>query len=380
MRKFEICFNIQLKNQIIFWISIISLVPIIFYRNIGIERICLLITFFLMLALAIKEHHLQNSKIFIIFTLNFMSILLTIINHGGEGIGLTFLNVLLCGCVFNNIDINFTEIQKIYLSIGLVLLIFLLSCDLKYAYAGIVFTAFGMQVNTNMFGLYALACFFHWICFFSLIKKKHWYVVGANFLISTICFYYIWRSECRSAMMSVVIFIMLLSLKKQAFKYRMFRGITIVAFGASICFSIFYSTYFFEHYQNIEIFGKSLFSGRQIVWKSAWDAYINSPILGNGSSVILKSVHGSVTASAHNTMLSIMYTLGTIPTISFIYMLTRRFRVNEFKHYNRIPQFIFISSLFVSFFESFFTEAKLYLLFMVFLLQVNMCKSNGEIL
>ena len=114
----------------------------------------------------------------------------------------------------------------------------------------------------------------------------------------------------------------------------------------------------------INILGKSLFTGRETVWQSAFGLISESTIFGNGTDFLLDTVGGNKTASAHNTLLSIWYTLGVIPTATVAFFFVN----GGGEKRDKVTQLALLSSLFICFFESFYADPTIALFFLPFLL------------
>ena len=137
---------------------------------------------------------------------------------------------------------------------------------------------------------------------------------------------------------------------------------------ASLVFVAFYLYLYRQSFSSVEIdfFGKSFFSGRQIVWQSAFDVFLQHPVIGSGASVELESVKNTLTVSAHNTIMSILYIFGIVPTICYLLFLGKKYdNVTVYKPY-RMNQFVVVSTLIITFLESFYMESYLGFLFMLF--------------
>ena len=362
----------------IFIISILAMMPVVLYNENNVEKVCLTISCVLLIIVAIFTRIIRKKNYFFLFFINIASGIITMIKYGGQGAIITFWNVLLCAMIFNNIGMPEKQHKMIHLFVAAVLSVFLLTCNLKYSYAGVVFSFLNARININIFAILSLANYLHWMCYLSMIKCKKSIRNVAILIITCICIYYIWISNCRSALISIIIFDLLAVLKTKPFQYKTFRMTTIILLVISIIFTYIYIfIYNNESLNQTELFGKSLFTGRQIVWKSAWDTYKRSPIIGNGTSLKLNTIGENKTESAHNTMLSILYTIGIIPAISFIYLLSKKENDSSIR-YSRLSQFAFVSSLYVAFFESFYTESRLYLLYLLFLIPMTVENSKIE--
>jgi O-antigen ligase len=143
----------------------------------------------------------------------------------------------------------------------------------------------------------------------------------------------------------------------------------------SIAFTFVYIL-LYENFSNLTILGKRLFTGREIVWTSAFEHIKNSFLIGNGTDVVLDTVGGGTTVSAHNMLLSLWYTLGLVPVGTTVFFFVNKLKGKEGAVVDKISQLAFIATLFVCFFESFYTDPNIQIFFLLFL--INNIKSNEE--
>jgi O-antigen ligase len=143
----------------------------------------------------------------------------------------------------------------------------------------------------------------------------------------------------------------------------------------SLAFTFIY-VFASERLSDVSLLGKDLFTGRQIVWQSAFGLISESPLFGNGTDYLLDTVAGEKTASAHNTLLSIWYTLGVIPTATVAFFFVNRGREDASCKRDKITQISLLSSMIISFFESFYLDPTIGIFFLFFLLSNT--KTKGE--
>ena len=358
-------------DEALILIVLLSLMNIILYGNMVVQYASIIGTFGLLLYIAIKNRILNNKLFFLTVGLNLVSLLFTMFLYHGEGAALTFINVLLTLQVFNNITVDIRVQRKIHLVFSVILTLFLCTVDLTYAYAGFCYSALGMRININSFGILSLGGFYQWMCFLSKTRLKKQWVFVLYTVVIVVFSLWLWTSSSRASLGAMVLFFLLCMFKRRPFSYRTMRWLV----GVGLCVSLAIVPIYIELASNgnfaLKILGKSIFSGRQIVWQSAWDTYLKSPLIGTGTTYVLQGVGKSVTVSAHNTLLSILYVLGIIPTISFMLMITRRLPACQGNAYHRVSQFAFLSSLVLTFFESFYTDAYFYILFLILLLPLE---------
>ena len=217
----------------------------------------------------------------------------------------------------------------------------------------------GNRINQNTYGILALACALHWLCAFEQMRIKKGYRLLGQLCGLILGVSYIMESGCRSALLAyvVLLFLLLVIWKPFPTKWR-WSLLTLFAAGCFL-FTIVY-LYMSEHMDDILLFQKTLFSGREIIWKEALALLRKHAVLGIGNT--------QLTDSMHNTMLQIWYSLGVIPFLTVTALLG--YGVSFPKHVRtaRCAQLAFISCLMIAFFESFLADPYLYLFFASFLL------------
>ena len=149
--------------------------------------------------------------------------------------------------------------------------------------------------------------------------------------------------------------------------YRAYKILSVSVLILSLAITVIYVS-MYDSLSEVEILGKKLFTGREIVWRSAFERIRDSAIIGNGNSATLDTVGGKTTASAHNMLLSIWYTIGLIPLLTTIFFFLNRLDKGKKVASDKFSRCALIASLFVGFFESFYTDSTLQMFFLVLLI------------
>lgn len=354
----------------ILFLVALAIIHVIFYGNTLIQYLYLFSTFGCLLYIAIIEELFSDRAVFILIFFSLLSVSMSMVFNGGTGSALIFMNILLTMIVFSNMQIQVSTYRRIYLMIAVGLSFFLLTMDLSYLHLASCFTFLGYRINANTFGILILANYYSWICFFSALgKKKIWSELFKLFVL-LLSAYYLYKAGCRSALVAIIVFLSFLAFVKHPFSYTWFRKIIIMLLLANVIL-VLGSIYLGDRVEDFEIMGTAILTGREQIWKEALEYYCKSPLIGAGTKIVFYQSADSGTGSGHNTLISIMYTLGTIPTISYVYMLGRRIKNRQHLPYNRVAQFAFLSSLVLAFFESFYTDPYFFMLYTILLLSVN---------
>lgn len=346
-----------------------ALINVLFFSQTRIEHMFMLASFGIILFVALHRQLISFRDFFLVFFFCCLSIVLTITQHGGEGLAINFLNILLAVLVFCNSQICITAFRKIHFLIAVVLSLYALTMDYNGMSLIHIQSFMGDRINRNSLGILVLANFYSWMCFFSTFKKYKallWIIRAA---ICGACAYLLNLVGCRAAIGAMAIFIVLEFVKRKPFSYRQLRWLIILVMLMNVIIVPLY-IYVSQMNADVMLLGKNLFSGREYVWQSAWGYFLKSPWIGNGAEVAFAGPNKTFNASAHNTLLNIVCTLGILPAISFVYILGRRLVSTRNYPYNRVAQFAFLSSLVLSLFESFYVDSHFFVFYLILLLPV----------
>ena len=127
--------------------------------------------------------------------------------------------------------------------------------------------------------------------------------------------------------------------------------------------------YLSNNVTNMQLVGKTIFSGRQQIWQSGYELIKKYPIFGSGNDYMYSMGNNDVISSSHNFMLGVMKMFGIIPTISLMQVFP--LRVDGEINTNRISQFVILSALIIGFTEASFIEAHTSIFLMLLFLQQN---------
>lgn len=355
-------------ENIIFFLSLLNCIKIFLYGNKVAEIAIIIITVVFLLYLYLTSRIVGDTRVVLLLSCTVVSLFITAFVNGGWGAVLNYIILMLSSILFVSYGISRKKTKIIFMLNGVLLLLFLLCLNIRKNYSSFVFhTIMGVEINPNMVGMIALISFFSLLNYIRDIKYKFLKFIGI-LVVGGVCGLYIYISECRSVLLCLLVFLFLWFFKKRTFKQSTFRKMICASQIASLVFVAFYLYLYRQSFSSVEIdfFGKSFFSGRQIVWQSAFDVFLQHPVIGSGASVELESVKNTLTVSAHNTIMSILYIFGIVPTICYLLFLGKKYdNVTVYKPY-RMNQFVVVSTLIITFLESFYMESYLGFLFMLF--------------
>lgn len=369
MRNKKSTFNKDTLNKLLLGVlSVMPTVALINSSNIMFSKTVLIIELLLLLAMTVINHKAITKRELIMLMLNLFSLVMTLSSHSAFGSAVMFINALLCFKIFNNIVVERRTFISIHIINGVLISLYVFLIERPLYTGNTIADAFNNRINTNMISILYLCAFLHLACvILSVIDKKRvrW------ILLMILGFIYgdnIWFYEARSAMISMMAFVILVIVaSKKKLPYIKYKKICTITLVASLAFPFIYLA-IFKMIGISELFGKGI-GTRAVVWKNCIDLIKQYPIWGNGNDMlVVMNANGKLSYSMHNTLLSLWKVLGIIPTVTFIISCIQHDNNEYDEKRNIIAQITFISTLPVCFFESFYTEELLYMAFLPFLI------------
>ncbi len=174
--------------------------------------------------------------------------------------------------------------------------------------------------NPNSLGLWLLICL---IFTFSLKLSKR--IKTKYFLFNyTICLFCLALTGSRAGVVSFFISLFLLVILYKIFvsakvTYRTVMLVTITVSLLLIKFPFLLSTQI-QGFLDQVLNRSSILTGRELVWRIAWDSFLENPILGLGFGVSAESLFYTrgIDLTAHNTYLSVLTEIGLVGLILVI--------------------------------------------------------------
>ncbi len=177
------------------------------------------------------------------------------------------------------------------------------------------------RLNSNTGGFLLVMLFCITFTYFCKTKKFLYFVLSVACVILQVIF------VARTALLGLILYttaLLILRGLKRSFKFKTVFVVLLLIVVGSIIFSYIYSTVIFDKYGKgaIIIFGKDLFTGRQGIWKTAFELILSSPVFGTGSALNnALGLNGATGAfnNAHSQALGIMVAYG-IPVFCVFYI------------------------------------------------------------
>lgn len=204
--------------------------------------------------------------------------------------------------------------------------------------------------NTNYGGLVLITGFVFAVTgmvVFGRALKKNGERGGAIFLSAFTLFMFAWgyniiawyRARC--ALLGFVVFAVMLIVPDKLWKSRAFYATvtTLMTAGAIVVSLVYVWLGRYASKLDIRIFYKDVISGRNEIWSDLWNAFLQRPLTGIGSSYTIDVDWMGGVFEVHNGLLDILIVHGVIVFAVVIYLLVERLmrlhaRVSE----NRIAQ------------------------------------------
>lgn len=359
------------KQRITFFLLICVLIAPFVLREMG-EGVLLssstgimLIAIFLFLATALNFTTAIKRRDWIIFIIAMAFLFLSLFKNGSFGVVITYLNMCMFLILLNNISFTLRQVQIVRV-LTIVLMVSLISTfKFKWKY-GTLFVYDGFDnINLNTYGILLLVLYFNVVSLIGLFIKKELTRDIAFAIATLVALYYIWQSECRSAIISVLFMVGIMFIKRVNYRKILF----LLVLAGVIVPIVYISSY--EILGDFQFLGKSLYTGREVVWLHTWEIIKNAPILGTGTSESLVISIGEITDSAHNIYLAFWRTIGLAPTLLFVWCLLNGRHIDDMTPHNVLSKKAFLACMVVSLVETLLNDANYNFLFMMLLMEVD---------
>ena len=336
-------------------------VGVLLSSSLGIALICI----FLLLCTAININIIVKRRDWIIFVITIVLLFLSLLKNRSFGVVITYLNMCMFLILLNNLSFTLRQVQIIRV-LTIVLLGALISTfRFRWKY-GVLWVYDGYDnINLNTYGILLLVLYFNVVSLIGLLVKKRWLRDVAFVVATVVALYYIWQTECRSAIISILFLVGIMFIERVNYKKILF----LLVLAGVIVPIIYISSY--EVLGDFQLLGKSLYTGREVVWLHTWEIIKNAPILGSGTSESLVISIGEITDSAHNIYLAFWKTIGIAPTLLFVWCLLNGRHVDDMTPHNVLSKKAFLACMVVSLVETLLNDANYNFLFMMLLMEVD---------
>ena len=305
------------------------------------------------------------------------SMALTVKLRDGVGIALLFMILFFCLLTFPRIRLSAKFRRWLFFALGISVFGFAIYGIQKNINAGL--TVFDMKgfLYPNTSGLLFVASYLFLQCFMSTMKKT--WIKWLTFGLFTLLFAGpIYQTGCRSAMMSMAVFLPLFIVLTTLNKEGLFRfcHVAILICTVLICGVFLYLSYgnpvTNQELTNASFLGKKFMTGRERVWQGALEYIGSNFVLGCGNQYNLSDASHIYFSSAHSVPIGIMLCMGTVPTLYYFFLQFRPGTLYSLKEkcttWQRMPAICFMAAMAITAFECSLTDAQLNFLFLPLLL------------
>jgi O-antigen ligase len=236
--------------------------------------------------------------------------------------------------------------------------------------------------NPNILGYISLLFSGISLVTFSLSRKKIYFVYAILFS------FFVYLSGSRSSMIAGLMIIFLYIIYKYLSKNKFTWNLILVI----ILVSIFTIIYVYPNIMNFswyakfantvyKITGKSLLSGRQIIWKQSMNLIAQKPLFGYGTGTQLSNI-SNIQLSAHNLYIQILLQNGIIGLLVFIFLIISIWNLLYINKDDKVVRFcscFFIGILYQNVFEVTFLQNNMSAAIMQwFIIAVGVSKSLNK--
>lgn len=363
--------NLVFTLIVLMWLVCVA--NFIVFRNRTLEQIVLIcsaiFSSFAVVSVLSRQSEVKIATHFIVLLLPLIS---TLANGSGFGSMLNMINL------FNIILLakEFPLSKKHYDWLGIITYLTTLGLLLLFFKKdGIMYDNIinGTEQNPNG---YASICLINAIIACSLISRlsNTKLKISLNFIYAVIMLIVIYNTKARTSFIALILYylICLVFAKKRSFKRPewLVIGFLVCCMIVTIAYTIIY------HFVGDEflIFGKKLYSGRQLIWTEIFKMLETDWLFGFSNSIKLVEWYNT-----HNAYLAIWGNLGILTFVAFLIYLFYSQKTSYGKNcYDRYMYFGIFAVLFLSTFEVFLLDGNYYFLVLPLLINKVEVKSGDK--
>lgn len=333
-----------------------------FFFNSNISNYILIASLFIGIALNCYQGYPSKTLILSAFgiVLAFLSIKA---NHSGYGSLIIYANIVLYLSAFANIRI--TEAQKrtvlriAMVALVVVMMVFFKQDKMNTYYYSIMPGITAEKINPNtMAMMYLFFYFFACMELRGLPYKKTCYII--SFALFAVFFYLIYLTHARTSLLALVVAFILNTVLWGRHAVPKLKFVFLALFLCTLLCVFAYLLFYKIVGEGFKILGKSLFSGREIVWTEALSIIKNHLFFGYDSSFAFSEGRY---LSAHNSLLGVLFVFGIIPTAILIAVFYRSFAVTATKKTSMVAINAIFSTMILMCFETVLTDVNFYFFF-----------------
>lgn len=303
----------------------------------------------------------QYSSIFLIALVLFISLCMS---YFANSSGLEYLISLLFICTafiyFNIYRLSYKEIKKLMIIVTVLTASIL--CNTMISKDFTIYGNIPGKINPNT-GAFVLAMMFMIFWSYFLCYKKI-----LTLIISILCLILQFIYMSRIALFGILIFVLLTVISKarsKSFKSKTVFTVILLCAVLGVILPYVYTNILFKHfgYGKLIIYGKDIFSGREIIWSLTFDSIKNHLWFGVGNRLnfdryLSDGGNNALIMNAHNQQIGILAAFGLIPFITFYlcfaYIVSLPYQQ---KNVNRFPVICVITIVLMSYTDiTFFSD------------------------
>lgn len=341
----------QINNIILLLLSFIVVAGFLFDA----EYLFLIVTWVLLAFLTLLN--IGNIPVMsaLVLGANLLSVICTILLYDGIGVILIFLTLLMTLICFNSIPFSQRIRKNVHLICGIGLMMFFFSASSVTRMHGwlVFYDRNGTLINNNTLGILVVGFCFSLLLWNDMRMGRHGKRLIA-FCVYIASFTFAFITGCRSAMLVLLLYLITRIFVKNRISDKAFRRFIVIILVLSLMFPILYVA-LYQIWPNVTFMGKTIFSGRQLIWIDTFDQITRNLLFGSGTAFEV----GKGFESVHNMLLGIWKNVGLIPLISTVCMFVSYKRTAV----SQKQQLMIISMLIFTFFETFMMDINFLLMF-----------------
>ena len=355
----------------------ISIIPIILFLFVAIiniiflrkyEKICLIIQFLLIAGVFFAIVPQLSIKY-----VSYMLVILycgiaTILNNSGLGVIITFVTLIMI--LILGKETFLTRKEEHYLDISFLVFIFLIIV-IYYKKDGMYYISRLNQEKMNPNSMATLILSFGFMLHNAVrnfYKEKRYILNAAVF----VCILYLLKETgARTAMLSYVVFIALILVfpklkmnNKAEENRRLTRMVLLACITNIVVVFVYIQLYYYIDGDELIVFGKNLFTGREAIWKEAIELYSNNFWWGISS----KHIFCGQWENTHNGMLSILCHLTIFGLIAFCILYSSSVKCKSGEIINKYKAAAMIAFLIEATFENLIVDSTFFFVLIPFIL------------
>lgn len=355
----------------------ISIIPIILFLFVAIiniiflrkyEKICLIIQFLLIAGVFFAIVPQLSIKY-----VSYMLVILycgiaTILNNSGLGVIITFVTLIMI--LILGKETFLTRKEEHYLDISFLVFIFLIIV-IYYKKDGMYYISRLNQEKMNPNSMATLILSFGFMLHNAVrnfYKEKRYILNAAVF----VCILYLLKETgARTAMLSYVVFIALILVfpklkmnNKAEENRRLTRMVLLACITNIVVVFVYIQLYYYIDGDELIVFGKNLFTGREAIWKEAIELYSNNFWWGISS----KHVFCGQWKNTHNGMLTILCHLTIFGLIAFCILYSSSVKCKSGEIINKYKAAAMIAFLIEATFENLIVDSAFFFVLIPFIL------------